>query len=285
MRRAVLVIMLLAVSAWAGEGEVKSEAKAKADGYNLVWSDDFEKDGPFDRTKWTWEKGFVRNHEAQWYQPDNAVCKDGFLVIEGRRETKPNPNYKEGSNSWKTKRKEIQYTSTSLKTAGLHSWKYGRFEMRAKIPCVPGSWPAFWTLGEKGEWPDNGEIDIMEFYKGKILANVAWGTKRRWSPKWDSSKKPIAKFKDPEWGDKFHVWRMDWDEKKIRLYVDDELLNETDLSKTINARDEKNPFHQPHTILINLAIGGKAGGDPSKTKFPIQYIVDYVRVYQKKAAK
>ena len=73
---------------------------------------------------------------------------------------------------------------------------------------------------------------------------------------------------------------MDWDEKSIRLYLDDELLNETDLSTTVNP-DGFQPFHQPHYVLLNLAIGGQNGGDPSNTKFPTRYEVDYVRVYQK----
>lgn len=91
-----------------------------------------------------------------------------------------------------------------------------------------------------------------------------------------------AGFNDPDWSGKFHVWRMDWDEKAIRLYVDDTLLNTTDLKDTFNKNPEgKNPFHQPHYILLNLAIGGANGGDPSKTDFPARFEVDYVRIYQK----
>ena len=75
---------------------------------------------------------------------------------------------------------------------------------------------------------------------------------------------------------------MDWDEKAIKLYVDDELLNSVNLAETVNRDGKgKNPFHQPHYILLNLAIGGDNGGDPSKTNFPTRFEVDYVRVYQK----
>jgi beta-glucanase (GH16 family) len=74
---------------------------------------------------------------------------------------------------------------------------------------------------------------------------------------------------------------MDWDKNEIKLYVDDILLNTTDLKTTINGDDGKtNPFHQPHYILVNLAIGGQNGGDPSSTPFPTRYVVDYIRVYQ-----
>jgi beta-glucanase (GH16 family) len=181
-----------------------------------------------------------------------------------------------------TSREYADYTSASLTTKGLHDWRYGRFEMRGRIDTRPGLWPAFWTLGVAGEWPSNGEIDIMEYYRGMLLANVAWGGEGRWVAKWDSVKKPIAEFNDPDWPRKFHLWRMDWDEQGIKLYVDEILLNTTDLNETFNQNKEgKNPFRQPHYILLNLAIGGTNGGDPTKTEFPARFEVDYVRVYQK----
>lgn len=251
--------------------------------YTLVWADEFDQDGPPNPKNWTFENGFKRNQELQWYQPENAFCEDGFLIIEGRRERKPNPNFQEGSDDWKKKRKFAKYTSACLKTKGLHSWQFGHFEVRAKIETENGLWPAIWFLGNKGEWPSNGEIDLMEYYGDSILANACWGTKKRWKAKWDSSKRKMKTFKDPDWSQKFHIWRMDWDEEFIKLYLDGELLNTIDLSKTINPtkRGPKNPFHQPHYILLNLAIGGQAGGDPSKTEFPSRYLIDYVRVYQK----
>lgn len=251
-------------------------------GYALVWSDEFSKDGAPNPQNWAFEKGFVRNHELQWYQPDNAYVKKGKLIIEGRREQKPNPTYDAQSQDWRKQRANIDYTAASLKTQGLHSWQYGRFEMRAKIDTQAGIWPAFWTLGVAGEWPRNGEIDIMEFYRGMLLANVAWGSETRFKAIWRDLKKPIETFQDPRWRKKFHVWRMDWDEKAIRLYVDGELLNFVELQYTINQDGtKKNPFMQPHYLLLNLAIGGDNGGDPSSSKFPSKYIIDYVRVYQK----
>jgi beta-glucanase (GH16 family) len=76
---------------------------------------------------------------------------------------------------------------------------------------------------------------------------------------------------------------MDWDRDFLRIYVDDLLMNSVDLSKTTNQNGTGiNPFHQPQYILLNLAIGGDAGGDPSKTEFPARYEIDYVRVHQRK---
>jgi beta-glucanase (GH16 family) len=272
---AATTISLLLASATAAE-------PPEADGYRLVWADEFNEDGGLDEKDWAFERGFVRNNELQWYQPENASCRGGLLVIEARREEKPNPTYVAGSRDWRRGRERIEYTSACITTLGKRSWKYGRFEIRARIDTRPGLWPAFWTLGTAGQWPANGEIDIMEYYRGMLLANVAWGTDRRFVAKWDDSKKPIKEFKDPGWSRAFHVWRMDWDEKAIRLYVDGELLNETDLAETINGDgSRRNPFKQEHYLLLNLAVGGANGGDPKGTEFPAKFEVDYVRVYQK----
>ncbi len=249
------------------------------DGYKLVWSDEFNTDGTPDPKNWNYEKGFVRNNELQWYQPDNATVKGGVLIIEGRKEQVANPNYQAGSSDWKTSRQYADYTSTSMTTSGLQSWQYGRFEMRAKIPTSSGMWPAWWTLGVSGEWPSNGEIDIMEYYKGNVLANVACGTATRWTAKWDSSTKAISSL-GANWSSNFHVWRMDWDDQNINLYLDDTLMNAVPLSSMLNS-DGTSPFKQKVTMILNLAIGGDNGGDPSGTSFPVQYEIDYVRVFQK----
>jgi beta-glucanase (GH16 family) len=265
----------------AQQADLSANSNPEA-GYKLVWSDEFNKDGRPDPNNWTYERGFVRNQELQWYQPDNAKCQNGLLIIEGRRQRKENPRYRADARDWRQSREYAEYTSSSLTTRRLHSWMFGRFEMRGRIDTHPGLWPAFWTLGIEGPWPANGEIDIMEYYRGVLLANAAWAGVRRWAALWDDSRKPITEFNDPNWSQKFHIWRMDWDADSIKLYVDDLLLNQVDLKETINKNgDGKNPFHQPHYIILNLAIGGTSGGDPSNTKFPAKFEVDYVRIYQK----
>ena len=259
------------------------------EGYTLVWNDEFNGQGSPDKTVWSFEEGFARNNELQWYQEDNAEISNGVLTILARREQRDNPLYESGSNDWRKERAQIEYTSSSIKTQGKEEFLYGRFEVRAKIPVAGGSWPAIWTLGREMEWPSNGEIDIMEYYRindmPHILANTAWGTEERFKAKWNASAIPFTHFtdKDPYWVDKFHIWRMDWDEEAIRLYLDGELLNETFLSETINGSlgNFRNPFKQPHYLLLNLAIGGQHGGVPEDDAFPLHYEIDYVRVYQK----
>lgn len=103
--------------------------------------------------------------------------------------------------------------------------------------------------------------------------------------KWNSKATPYIHFteKDPEWASKFHIWRMDWDEEVIKLYLDDELLNEIPLKDTVNGSIGKrtNPFTKPQYLLLNLAIGGINGGPIDESALPMKYEIDYVRVYQK----
>ncbi|OJW13257.1 MAG: beta-glucanase [Mucilaginibacter sp. 44-25] len=261
----------------------KAQDKGSNGSYELVWSDEFDKDGAPDTANWQFEKGFVRNHELQWYQPENAYCKDGKLIIEARNEHVLNPGYLAESTDWRTNRKYIDYTSASLNTAHAKKWLYGRMVMRARIDTAAGLWPAFWTLGEKGQWPSNGEIDIMEYYRGKLLANIACGTNTAYKAKWYSNTTPIKNLKGKNWSKHFHTWRMDWDSTAISLFVDDSLLNRVELKDLVNQDGtEINPFKQPHYILVNLALGGDNGGNPSHTTFPRKYEIDYIRVYQKK---
>lgn len=262
-----------------------SEAKPIA-GMKLVWQDEFNENGKPNPKFWKSEKGFVRNEELQWYQVENAKCQNGVLLIEGKRVQIPNPNFEEGNATWRKNRKEINFTSASIQTKGLQEWQFGTFLIRAKIDTTLGSWPAIWTLGNSGQWPSNGEIDIMEFYRVKseptILANVAHGTEKQYVAKWDDSKTNLKHFtdKNKNWVKEFHIWRMEWTPESINLYLDDELLNSTSLSETINP-DGKNPFLQTHFLLLNLAIGGQNGGEPNLKTELIKYEVDYVRIYQK----
>jgi len=281
MKRKVLILALLQVCAFSAMAQ-------EQDGYHLVWADEFSTDGAPSPDNWGYEEGFVRNKELQWYQPQNAVCRDGVLVLTARREQRANPTYDATSNHWGKSRLTIDLTSGSVTTKGKREFLYGRFEVRARIPATRGSWPAIWFHGLGLPWPECGEIDLMEFYEyggvRSILANACWGGKKPGHSAWNTQTRPFTHFtaKDSLWATQFHVWRMDWDEKYIRLYLDDELLNETDLSKTVNGgkADGINPFHRPMYIILNLAMGS-SGGKIDEAAMPMRYEIDYVRVYQK----
>ena len=276
----------------------KTDEKAAADpfapkppeGMELVWSDEFSVNGRPDPKNWTYETGYVRNHEAQWYRPESAEVKDGFLVITAEHHKEPLPNPRGNGRRFMFgggDNRPIEYTSACLITKGLQSFRYGRIEARIKAPLTEGSWPAFWTLGVSESWPSCGEIDIFEYYKETVLANFCWAAPGgTWSPEWNTVRNPLGKFKkdDPEWANKFHVYAMDWDENRIVLSVDGVAVNDSAIDKVKNARyrSVENPFRQPHYLLVNLALGGDNGGDVTKMTFPAYMYVDYVRVYQKK---
>ena len=285
MTRIIIFLLLLLFMSSAG---AQNASKAGDHSWKLVWGDEFDGNGPVSDDYWNYERGFVRNHEYQWYQPQNAYKLDGILVLEGRLDSIPNPRYQEGSGNWQRNRPFARYSSASINTRGKFSFKYGHMEVRARIPAVMGSWPAIWTLGNEMEWPSNGEIDVMEYYHVNgiphILANAAWGSDRRFNAVWNSKRIPFEHFleKDPYWSEKFHIWVMDWDENHIALYLYGELINNIDTSTTLNGLPGKhaNPFRQPHYILLNLAIGGINGGEPQADAFPMRYEIDYVRVFQ-----
>ena len=289
------LLMLPQIAGAANDDAYKPTAVVNQyEGYTLIWQDEFDNDGRPDE-RWDYEYGFVRNKELQWYQPDNATVKDGVLVIEGRREVVENPYYEEGSREWRRARPQAEYTSSCLTTRKSFQFKYGRVEVRAKIPTASGSWPAIWLLGNRWGWPGGGEIDMMEYYIAKgvpsILANACWENERRGEPLWDSVVIPFTHFtdNDADWASKFHVWRMDWDESIVKLYLDDELLNTIDLTQTINKNGRgkgQNPFSNDIEdfgmyLLLNLAIG-ENGGIPDDSSFPLDYCVDYVRVYSRR---
>lgn len=286
-RRALVASLLgcaLALPA-AACGKEKEDRPAPPPGYALVWADEFDDDGAPDPARWGFEQGFVRNGEMQWYQPQNAVVSKGRLVIEGRREHRPNPQFGDAAAKPEFRgRKFINFTSASLTTRGLHSWQYGRFEIRAKISAAQGLWPALWFVGTGGKWPASGEIDLMEYYDNSILANFAWGSANPGKAVWKGAKIPLAEIsEDPEWDEKFHLWVMDWESSRITLSLDGGVLNQINLDKVRNAGGSQiaNPFRQPHYMIINLALGGNRGGPLKDAKLPSRFEIDYVRVYQR----
>ncbi len=241
------------------------------EGMELVWSDEFDGDA-IDPTNWTYDIGGWGwgNGEAQYYtdRPENARTQNGLLVVELRQE----------------KFEDSYYTSARLLTRGLREFQYGRIEARLKVPKGAGTWPAFWMLGSTFEqdapdpanqWPNIGEIDIMEYVGrepdlviGTIHGPGYAGAGGR--SKWNRQEFEI--------GDDFHTFAVDWDVDGIRWFFDDEMYFEIG-PENLNGREWV--FDQPFFIILNLALGGTLGGQIAlDLEFPIQYYVDYVRVYQ-----
>jgi len=252
-------------------------------GYSLVFDDEFDYTGAPDSAKWGFETGFIRNNEPQWYQKENAWVENGYLTITTRKEFKRNEFYHPSSSDWRFNTPSADYTSASVISKGKFEFRYGRVQARLRINTAQGQWPAFWMLGaNRGPvpWPACGEVDIMEYYRGLMHANLAWEGEGG-AARWNAQQTPIAGLGDHDFWDQFHVWTMDWDEDHIRIYMDDKLMNETVISNIKNAVKGNNPFHEKFYLVLNAALGQAKEPIPDST-LPSQYVIDYLRVYQKK---
>ncbi len=273
-------------------------------GYQLVFHDEFNHEGPMKTEYWRAETGFVRNNEHQWYQAENGFCTGGRLIITAKKEQVQNPNYIENSTNWKTNRKFAEYTAASFITQNKYHQKYDSIMMimRAKLPLETGGdedygvWPAFWTTGN-GPWPHGGEIDIMEYYTERLMANFAIKGKK--GVKWTGNKeennpnsyikniiegKATGFEKDPNWLKKYHTWKLIGDGKFLSVYLDDVLMHQIPIdTKNEDTSVREFPFKgNLCNFWLNLAVGGKPHLDEeklAKTTFPRQYEIDYARIY------
>jgi beta-glucanase (GH16 family) len=243
--------------------------------YVLDWSDEFDYSGLPDSTKWSFETGYQRNNETQWYtdkRPENCRVENGKLLI-----TALNDSF-EGH----------PVTSASIETKGIKNFQYGLIEVRAKMPHLgSGTWPAIWTLGANEVsvgWPHCGEIDIMEwvgkfpllalgsvYAQGPASANYA---ERHWA---------YVSIKTETFTDEFHNYAIEWDSTQIKYYVDN--ANYVTYTKADLGKDWE-PFSLPQFLKLNLAMGGEipplgGGGTIDYTKFPYTFEIEYARYYKR----
>ena len=236
------------------------------EGRTLIWEDDFI--GSSLSKNWDYENNYHRPNEVQNYVAgtNNVWVENSNLVIKAKRE---NSN----GQSW---------TSGCIHTNDKQEFMYGRIEAKIKIPQTYGSFPAFWTLGgnyDEGygiNWPYCGEIDIMEHKSGasNITAGALYHTELLWD-RWDVVSN-LGRVDSGNIGsyDDYHIYSLEWTYNKIDYYVDDVLIGHSDISD-----DSKwFMFHQPHYILLNLAIGASGGTPPTDINEYTMY-VDWVRVY------
>lgn len=269
MKNACLFCLPL-IAAFCWSCSPKNIDKTKAPDLKLVWSDEFNYSGRPDTGKWAYDIGGHGwgNQELQYYtdRSENVRADGGKLIIEARKE-----DFK-GSN----------YTSCRLVTRGKAEWRYGRFEIRAKLPQGLGTWPAIWMLAARQHygdeyWPHNGEIDIMEhvgYDQGFVHSSIH--TKAFYH---SIGTQKTAKVLIPTASTEFHTYRIDWTRDAITAYVDDKLY-------FTFANDgqgwEHWPYDQPFYLLLNIAFGGGWGGakgiDPGV--LPQRMEVDWVRVWQ-----
>lgn len=242
----------------------------------LVWYDEFDSSGAIDNSKWFHQTKLIAgnswaNNEQQHYtnRIENSFVENGNLKIKAIRESFTDQGHQK------------QFTSARLNSK--FSFKYGRVEVRAKLPSVAGTWPAIWLLGkninEDGgyfdnqgfgttSWPLCGEIDIMEpnIAKTEILATWHWDN----GDGYKYNSKGIAT-NNNDTSNNYHIYALEWDANTMKIYMDDILINQM---------ESVNPFNQEFYILLNVAMGGSLGGaiDNSFTSDTME--IDYIRVYQ-----
>ncbi len=245
-------------------------------GYTLMWEDDFDGD-ELDLSSWNYEyhePGWV-NNELQEYtdSDDNIYLEDGKLIIQALKK-------EVGS--------EVTYTSGRINTKDKHDYKYGKFEVRAKVPNGKGFLPAFWMMPTDenlyGQWPKCGEIDIMEVLGDET--DTVHGTLHFGEP--HTSTEGTYELVNGDFSSDFHVYSCEWEPGEIRFYVDGTLYyTENDWFTKRDGFGEITypaPFDQPFYLILNLAVGGNWPGNPDEDAVfgeNARFVIDYVKAYQK----
>ena len=238
----------------------------------LIWSDEFNaRAGTLPKSaNWSFQQGgkWGGGRELQCYtdRPENAEHNGrGSLVITVRREPYPcfdNP--------------ATQYTSARIRSRDKREFRFGYIEARIKVPSGRGIWPAFWTVGNIGVWPEEGEFGVMEA-RGSEPAAV-YQTVHGPTPSgdhWQQRDRTIG----TRWSGGFHKYGVLWEPRKVTFYVD---------GRATSVRTAEDippgavwPFQSfPNYLILNVAVGGWAGSPDRTTRFPEAMSIDYVRVYQ-----
>lgn len=230
----------------------------------LLWSDEFDGNS-LNTSNWTLETNIRFNDELQTYQASgNHQVANGLLTIIAQ---KVDDNTQFGS-----------YTSARLNSKGKKEYKYGRFEVRARLPKGRGAWPAIWMLGSNIDavsWPTCGEMDIMEYVgynPGWVKGSIHCGA--HYAGNSLGGDYNVATEND------FHVYGVNWTASKIEYYVDDRTKPYFTYSPAQQTPAEW-PFNQPFFFILNVAIGGTWGGAKGvdNSIFPLTMEIDYVRVF------
>jgi beta-glucanase (GH16 family) len=250
-QRTKLILGLLCFLAVFSLASTEAATRApECKGWYLIWHDEFDGE-TLDETKWVAEDAaLVKNKELQYYTPEDVYVHDGLLTLRSQKRDMGGRHY----------------TSGLVETKGKFHQKYGRFEIRAKLPKTRGMWPAHWLMPSAGGWPP--EIDIMEMVGHKpttVFGTIHWG-------KWPANRYYSQAYKGPDFSEDFHVFAIEWEPKNIKWFVDGNKYSEVKL----HVPDE--PFY----IILNTAVGGMMPGNPDETTiFPQYHDIDYVRVYVK----
>lgn len=235
--------------------------------WRLVWSDEFDREANAGVAggKWTvsnWEPGTV-NNEVQKYtaRPQNLFHDgDGHLVVRALHDS-----YRVGPNA------NYAYTSARIQTDGKFAFKFGRVEIRAKLPAGQGSFPGMILMGTNGSWPSCGEIALMEQY-GQDKTSFYCST---YSDSQSDLNQKIALPSTTSPSTEFHTYALEWYADHVVFFFDDTEVARRDFGATSPFANANNDFY----LILDVALGGKFGGDIDDAAFPMDMTLDYVRVY------
>ena len=243
----------------------------------LAWSDEFNGKA-LDRSKWSFDTSRNKqgwyNGELQYYaanRSENLRIENGVLVIEARKDPQALRSYADWGDQ--------QYSSAKITTKGKTSVRYGFVEVRAKLPCSAGTWPAIWMMPEGNfPWPDGGEIDIMEHVGSQPHVTHATLHTKLFNHAIHTGRG--AEYPVPTSCEAFHRYQLEWTPRTITMGVDDHAY--------MRVRNDQPggrgawPFDTPFYLILNLAIGGSwaAPKGVDDAALPQRFEVDYVRLWQ-----
>ncbi|MEM6345122.1 MAG: glycoside hydrolase family 16 protein [Bacteroidota bacterium] len=248
------------------------EFPLEVEAYTLVWQEEFDA-AEIDRNTWSFDLGDGcdrdicgwGNNELEYYtdRDDNAFIRNGSLVIQAKEESFQGYNY----------------TSARMVTKNKADFRFGRIDIRAKLPKGQGIWPAIWMLPTDntfGGWPRSGEIDIMELIGNKpaeVLGTVHYG-----HDFW-RFKSAYYELEEGDFSMDYHTFTLLWRDDCLRFMVDGNQYGEPITPSTTLPTGY--PFNEKFHMILNVAVGGNLPGNPDgSTVFPQEMEVDYIRVYQ-----
>ena len=245
----------------------------------LIWSEEFESGTALDSATWSYDLGANGwgNQELQEYtsNPENVRIEDGKLVI--------------AVNETMNGTSGRGFTSARVRTQDKLTFKYASIEARIKIPDLAnGLWPAFWTLGNNFSqvgWPACGELDIMEMGSSAAIndavINRRVGSTAHWEFQGGAVNYGLSLDTPSRLDDGFHIFKMDWTPTSVTTYIDGEQIWVFDI--TSESCTDCTEFHQPHFVILNMAVGGNYTGLLQSAQItattPAEMLVDYVRIY------
>lgn len=266
MNSKYIIMGMLAICSCAFQ---QATAQAKESPWKLIWSDEFQKNGSPDSTKWGYDIGGHGwgNNELEYYTDNvrkNARVENGKLIIEAHKENVGGKGF----------------SSARMVTRNKASWSSGKLEVRAKLPSGLGTWPAIWMLADKQplNWPEDGEIDIMEHVG--YDPGVIHGTIHTKKYNHIIGTQKANQIKVPDFSEQFHTYQLEWDHEVLKIGMD----GKTYFTYTNEGTGyESWPFDNRMYLILNLAVGGNWGGSKGVDLdiWPRRMEIDYVRVYEK----